>query len=290
MLQRTKVGQRLVAAICCLSVLCVWMGGVCAQSVQDNANSLTMEVRQANQRADARLQEAVKEWRYRISMLRNRDRLRSMARDIASAEEKLAQGVELFDSSSTQKQDRMLEAFRRRIVDERELIRDMVGAFGELQSELQKDSLALYTQAGVERKVYDAILPTFRVDTTTWETAFQPLLRKARTLSQEDWWRVGTVAAGSAIAAHAQYSRQDDTPQTFGDLLGSLITELVAEAIVNEVMDPLDDFTSRLNVEFLSAEKVLLEGEQGLVTIMRLLTQLHQTARTQHLVLEAGGR
>ncbi|MEZ6129199.1 MAG: ISKra4 family transposase [Planctomycetaceae bacterium] len=289
-LQKTRTERRLMAALCCLALLLIQADWACAQSGPDNNDSLAMEVRQANQRADARLQEAVKEWRYKLSMLRNRDRLRSMARDIASAEEKLAQGVELFDSSTTQKRDRMLEAFRRRIVDERTLINDMVNAFGELQTELQKESLALYTQAGVAREVYDRILPLYRVDTAVWETAFQPLLTKARTLSQEDWWRVGTVAAGSAIAAHAQYSRKDDKPQSFGDLLGSLVTELVAEAIVNEVMDPLDDFTSRLNVEFLSAEKVLLEGEKGLVTFMRLLTQLHQAARTQHLLPSMGAK
>lgn len=262
----------------------------------DRVTGLAAAVKQANADAESRYKQSVREWRHKFGNLGSKQRLRRMGQDLASFDEKLAQGVDLFRTTGA-RNDRILLSFRKRLFDEHELFRSMQKAFNELQQELATESTALYVQKGISRVDAATTIPLYRISSNPWNDAFVPLLNDARSMAKEDWLRYGAVTVGSTAAAKlltdaARESGAWDSPQnSLESLLGGLLAEMVIETVADELSDPVDYFADRLGKHFAAAEKQLLDGRNGLLSAMRKITSLHQQTRLQHLTVnEKGGK
>lgn len=243
------------------------------------------QVAAANDKAEARLQDAAKRWRAKFAAIGQRQRFRAMISRAISLEEKLGQGGDLF---TKQREDRIRGYLRTQVVDERELVQAMAREFANLQQQLQAESLALYLQAGVDRKTAEKIFPGYHVETRPWIQAFDPLLARARSMARDDMWRFGAIAVGSSIVsdglrdAGRQAGVYKAEKGSFADFLTGLAIELAAEAIADEVTDPTDAYATQLQASFLAAQRQVLEGPSGLLSCLRKITDLHQHTRRQH--------
>lgn len=253
-----------------------------------------MKVESANELAKARLGMAVKQWRARIASLKSKERLLKMGREIASIEEKIGQGLGLLDSSGHHT-DRMRDSFRRHIVNEQELANEMTSAFNQMQKELMTESIALYVKVGVDRKVAGQAYRQYKVDSRPWQSAFDPLIAKARSMAKEDWFRLGMVTvAADTVSDGVSYARKQSgihQPKEggFWDFLIDAVTALAVEVAIDHVTDPSEAFAKKLEMSFAHAEQELLDGKNGLLTAMRTLTEIHQQGRLQHLGLAKKG-
>ena len=83
-----------------------------------NSQKLGVLASEANESAEARYQQAANVWRAKLNAMGSKERFKRMANDVVSFDEELSQGADLFGSSS-HRPDRMLQSFRKHIVDER---------------------------------------------------------------------------------------------------------------------------------------------------------------------------
>ena len=294
-MQRHRKQHVSKALLVCL-VLVTGAGLSATAQASDRVTSLAAAVKQANADAESRYKQSVREWRHKFGNLGSQQRLRRMGQDVASFDEKLAQGVDLFRTSGTRK-DRILLSFRKRLFDEHELFRSMQQAFNELQQDLATESTALYVQDGIGRIDAAGIIPRYRINSAPWNDAFVPLLNDARSMAKEDWLRYGAVTVGSTAAAKlltdaARDSGAWDSPQnSLESFFGGLLAEMVIETVADELSDPVDYFADRIGRRFAAAEKQLLDGPNGLLSAMRKITSLHQQTRLRHLTPdEKGGK
>lgn len=263
-----------------------------AQSAQDSTNVVDL-VQSVNQDADARCQDWAGQWNSLLTELGNKQNLMKMAKTLASFEEKLSQGVDLFDSTSG-KADRMRTAFRKNIVDERQLAQSMVDSFYAFQDQLMEESLELCRRGGVDSKVAESTFERYQVDAGIWEAAFDPLLRKAKSLAQEDWFRLAGVTAGSGIAADGildaakQSNIWNPKQGSMEEMVGGLLTHLFIEAVADQLTDPTEEFAKKLQAKFNGAKNELLDSQSGLSTAFKALTEIHKQTRSNLLGLGSG--
>ncbi|MEZ6121197.1 MAG: hypothetical protein R3C28_32160 [Pirellulaceae bacterium] len=273
-----------------LLALVVSMGGVGSAHAQKTQaagqDALAAKVKAVNQAAESRYQTAAKEWQNYLSQLGSVSHFQKMAKEVASFDEKLAQGSDLL--SGTTPNDRMRAAFRKHVLNEQTLRKDMVTFFDQFQEGLIKESVELYVAAGVDRKVAEDLFPRYRVDDTSWPRAFDSLIAKAKQLAQEDWWRTGLVTISSSLLADnvVEAGRQTGLWQhergSWMDFLGGLIADYATEAALDYVTDPTDQFAEELQSRFRSAQTSLLNGKEGLLATLRKLTDLHLEVRNHH--------
>lgn len=285
--------QRPLVAMAAIVLLSLSTGSVIGQSWSNS--SATELVRSANERAEVRYRQASQHWKHKLSVAGSEQRFRQMARDIIAFDEKVTQGFELFEGKSTTR-DRMRASFRKRILDERRLIQEMEASFVDLQRGLIQESVQLYIGAGVQRSLANSAFRTYGVDTKPWQAAFDPLLTKAKTLSEQDWIRaagvqVGSYYGGDGLADAARSSGLwAPKKNSWLDLATQVVADMVVEEALEQVTDPSQEFAARLRKHYVAAQQELLEGKQGLLTAMRRITDLHQQTRNKHFALVKGGR
>ncbi|MCA9213981.1 MAG: hypothetical protein KDB27_13005 [Planctomycetales bacterium] len=261
---------------------------IALHSVADDGGRLATAARNANQNAEARYKNYAAFWHRTMADAGSKSRLRRMAQEVASFDEKVAQGFDLFESGSTPPNERMRVSFRRHVVDERELAQMMVGSFVKFQEELIKESIDLYVKAGVDRDTATALFQARGIDGTPWLDDFSPLIAKAKSLAREDWWRVGAITVGSGIAVDQAMQTEEPTWRSF---FASLITQAAVETALEYATDPSDRFAESLSGEFDRATASLLTGNHGLLTAMRRLTDEHLKIRNRHFgVISKGGK
>lgn len=256
---------------------------------EGQGNSVEALVKAANVKAEARYKKAARLWNEKLTTVGTKARFRRMAKDIIAFEEKIAQGVELFEGKSTLL-DRMRFSFRKRILDERKLIQQIKHGFASYQQELIEESIELYVKAGLDRRVAASVFQPLTLQTKQWDSAFDPVLVKAKVLAEQDWVRAGGVQVGSYFGGEglADAARQSGLwapkKDSFWDLATQLVADIVVEEALEEITDPSEDFAAKLRTKYVVAQKELLESKSGLLPALRKLTSIHQHTRSRHLV------
>ena len=283
-----------------VATLCL-MAGFASGVVQGDENrptgNVSQQVEKANAAAETRFQSVAGTWRQRVADLRRTDRLKRVASDAVGFDEKLAQGFDLFETPGG-RVDRMRVSIRKHVIDERVLAKSMEDAFVAYQKELLDATVALYGNTGISSRTatLNAFQPA-KFDPDPLERAFDPVVRKANSLSSEDWFRFAAVNAGSAIVADGieQVGRSAGVWNTengsLSDFFVGLITQIAVEAVIDTVTDPTEQFAKELQTSMATAERELLDGPKGLITAMRNVTTLHQQSRLKHHgLVQKGGK
>ena len=268
------------------------IGEVCGQS---KSPTPAVMVKTANGKADAKLKALSNSWQQKLSQYGTQARFRLMAKDIIGFDEKVAQGFEFVDGKS-KVVDRMRASFRKRIVDERTLAAEMQQSFAKFQKGLIGDSTELYVKAGVSRGVASSIYPEYGVDYRPWLIAFDPILKKAETLSKQDWVRAGGVQAASYFGGEGLADAARETglwaPKkgSWLDIATGIVADMVVEEALDQITDPSDEFAKQLRTRFAVAQNELLYGKQGLIRAAKRVAELHKQTRLKHFapVLKGG--
>lgn len=278
------VFQFLVVALCVIAGV---VNNVAAGDENRPTGNVRQLVEQANVASETRFQFVADSWRNHVADFKRLERLRRVASSTIDFEEKFSQAYGLFDSSSSGA-ERMRASIRQHIADERALAKAMADAFASYQKELLDATVVLYGRTGINRATAVKAFPPATFNKAPVERAFDSVVRKAESLSTEDWFRFAAVNAGSAIVADGieQVGRSTGAWQTengsISDVLLGLFTQIAVEAVIDTVTDPTEQFAKELQASMATAEREILDGPNGLITAMRNVTTLHQQSRLKH--------
>lgn len=285
--------QILVIALCVIAGVA---SNVAAGDEKRPTGNVSQLVEQANAATETRFRFVADSWRNHVADFKRVERLRRVASSTIDLEEKFSQAIGFFDSTGGGA-DRMRESIRTHITDERVLAKAMADAFVSYQKELLDATVALYARTGINRATAIKAFPPAKIDPAPLERAFDPVVRKAESLSTEDWFRFAAVNAGSAIVADGieQVGRStggwNTEDGTVSDFLLGLFTQIAVEAVIDTVTDPTEQFAKELQTSMANAERELLDGPNGLLTAMRDVTTLHQQSRLKHHgLVQKGGK
>ena len=244
--------------------------------------SVTREqlVTKVNASADARLAAASTSWRNDFSTYGSHTRLEKLGTALASIGEKFAQGQDAF-SKNASPLARMRKLFGEHVVDIAQLELAMQLSFDKFEEQLVGESIEVYVGAGIDRRAAEAFFAHYRYSYTPPADAFDPLLKKAHSLAQSDWFRSGATFMGSGLLADELYGRPEQN--TWADQFARFVLQTAVDAVLEEVTDPSERFAKELAEEFDRAESQLLDGPNGVLEGMKKLVRFHQQVRREHL-------
>lgn len=257
--------------------------------VASRCDQIRALVEKTNVASSARYRKEEEKWQKRFDDMGSKDTLKRVAQYIASLEQKFDDGFSLLDSSTGQRRDSVHEAFRKHVVDERQLAHDMAATFAKFEQEMIRESTALYIKAGIDRESAEIAWTPKKQSLAHFERGFNPVIAKARSLASRDWFRTGMLAVGTAVIADDILDGDEDEEMTFESFITGLITHFVVEAAMDEMLDPTDTFCRELGASFDKAESEFLYGKSGLLTLMKQVTETHQKVRFIHLGLPVKG-
>lgn len=286
-----KINLRILSAI--VLVTSVTFGGtgrVVAQSQQTFASTETMNslLQKSENAATMKCEAAVAKQRTHLASFGSRSRCRSFASGVIDWEEKFAQGSDAFGASDGST-GRMRNLFEKHIIDETAFSKQLAVAYGQLQRELIAETVQICMDGDVLREDLLQILQVWEIKDGAWTGVLDYVPRRAAAMSKQDWFREILEFAGTDIAADVV----EDTARgvglwnhkegSWGDALAKFTTQLVVEAIVAEVTDPVGDVAKRLQADFERCSEVVIDGKHGFREACVALTQHHIESRRKLL-------
>lgn len=288
-----EVFQFLVVALCVIAGVA---NNVALGDEKRPTGNVSKLIEQANVATETRFRFVADSWRNHVADFKRVERLRRVASSTIDFEEKFSQAIGFLDSTGGGA-DRMRESIRTHITDERVLAKAMADAFVSYQKELLDATVALYGRTGIDRATAIKAFPPARIDPAPLERAFDPVVRKAQSLSTEDWFRFAAVNVGSDVVAdgfeefgrHIGIWKVEDGGVR--DFFAGLLTQVMVEAAIDQATDPTEQFAKELQSSMVTTERELLDGPCGLLTAMRNITTLHQQSRLKHHgLVQKGGK
>lgn len=288
-MKKTNVGNLSVIAL--IVVVAISTVGRAAAQKQQSLTSTNAEkslLQKGEKAASTRCDAAVATQRKHVASVGSLIRFRKFAAGVIDWEEKFAMSADALrtgDGSSA----RMQKLFHKHIIDETAFSKELVDAYMKLQRELIAETLEICRADGVSRENLLMTLDVWEIKKGAWTSVFEYVPRRAVAMSREDWFREILEFAGSDIAADVV----EDTARrvglwnhdegSFGDALAKIATQLVVEAVVAEVTDPVGDIAKRLKSDFESCSKIVIDGKHGFREACVALTQHHIDSRRKLL-------
>lgn len=275
-----------LAAIVAISVA----GSAVAQQQQsftskDAEKSLLQEGEKA---AVTRCDAAVAAQRKHLASVGSRTSFKKFAASVIDWEEKFAMGADALGTADGSAA-RMQNLFHKHILDESMFSKQLANAYMNLQRELIAETVELCRSYRVSRENLLKTLDVYKVKTGAWTSVFDYVPHRAAAMAKEDWFREILEFAGTDLAADVV----EDTARgvglwnhkegSWGDALAGFATQLVVEAVVAEVTDPVGDVAKRLQADFEKCSKLVIDGKHGFREACVALTQHHIDCRRKLL-------
>ena len=178
MWKHSRMHQVAAVTLCLVAVVAV---GVVRGDENRPTGNVSQQCEKANSAAESRFQFIADSWRQHVADLRRLDRLRRVASDAAGFDEKISQGLDLFETPGG-RVDRMRASIRKHVVDERVLAKSMADAFAAYQKELLDATVALYGNTGIGRATAQKAISPAKFDPAPLERAFDPVVIKVKSI------------------------------------------------------------------------------------------------------------
>lgn len=241
--------------------------------------------------AETRCATAVDAQRKHLASAGTRARFREFASGVIDWGEKFSQGAEAFGSGDGSTA-RMHALFHKHIMDETVFSKRLATAYMKLQRELITETLEMCRTHGVAREDVIRMINVWEPKKRAWSNVFSYVIpRRAAAMAKEDWFREILEFAGSDLAADVVEETARKTglwnhkEGSWSDAIAKFTTQLVLEAVIAEVTDPVGDVAKRLQIDFEQCCKVVIDGKNGFREACVKLTQHHMDCRRKLLGL-----
>jgi len=247
------------------------------------AAELTNTIATANQTAEAALAEQANAWRARFESARSPQQLKAFVERLISLEQKIYQGVEMLQGQGDEQRVRAL--FRQYVLDDRQLGADMQSTIEGFEQFLFEQDRPILEAAGVSAEDWSRSLQAVRPAMPNWSAVLEPVVAQAVREARDDLGRsamneVVSDYTGNGLKSLARSTGLDNTqPGSFGDMVTGVAMDAAAGFFVDAVLDPTDSIVASLRHRMIAAEQSLLDGEQGLVTVLQQTKAAHEAAR-----------
>jgi hypothetical protein len=279
-------------AVALMRALPVGSGGVEKLSPREQAE-LGNAVTAANQASTIAYRQQVNAWRYRLGAARSPQRLKAFVGELLSIEQKFKSSLTLVNAG-TGDDERVRRLFREQILDERTLAADLTATIDGYERALFEQDRQVFEAAGISREEWNSMVRSAKPSAAAWSQAVQPVITRAVYEARQDVARfaatwVASDWAGDGIKRAAREAGWDKSePDSWGELISGFVIDVAASAAIDAATDPTDRIVSRLGSELASAEHALLDGENGLLTVMRRIALAHESARNSVLTIAQG--
>ena len=242
----------------------------------------------ANKSATASFQQQTEAWRAYMAALRSPLRLNAFVDELIGLEQKVRQGFALLEVGASD-EDRARALFRTRIVDDRQLVKEMEAAIEAYQRYLFEQERPIIARAGISYERWAATVNVSKPSTSVWNQALEPIVVQAVREARKDAIKfiATTVAAdyaGNHLHGWAREAGFDSSEEgSWTNSLTSFGFDLAASVVIEEATDATDDIVTALSRDLAQAEYRLLEGGDGLFACMRRLKAAHESARNDIL-------
>jgi hypothetical protein len=247
------------------------------------AAELARMVASANQTSEAAFAERANAWRAHFQSARSSEQLGVFVEQLLGYEQKLYQGAELLQKQSDEQRVRAL--FRKYVLDDSQLVADMQATVEQYEQFLFEQDRPILAAAGVSAADWSRQLKASRPAVPKWNQALEPVVTQAVHEARQDvarfaaTWVAGDYA-GDGIKSLARSAGLDNTEEgSLADAFTGLVLDATAGLVIDKVMDPTDEIVARLSQRLIVAEKAILEGEEGLLTVLHQTRAAHESAR-----------
>ena len=250
-------------------------------------------VKRLNADTDLAIKEAESIWRKKFAACRDPDDMKEWVSRLVSLQNKF-ENVGGFLGLGTSASERARTAFHIEVIDESDLILEMKDFLNETLEGLRLQDQALMKRMGLSIGSQRA-LHTPIINTTSWDRAFDRLFQTAGSLSETDMARLAGSIVGSNLASDAvtDFARESGlNPNKDGsaaDFFTDLLINIAVGLAVDAATSPVEPVTNRLVSEIQAVEQVLLNGPNGLLTVLRSAAEQHKQARLKLVGGQAKG-
>ncbi len=217
-------------------------------------------------------------------------RFRGFAESMISLEEKVNQASDLLGSNDGSR-SRMRMLFRQKILDDSTLTKKFGDRYLLLQEELIKETIELCLAAKISDADINRTFHLGSVNKGVYDQVFDHLISKSERLAKSDWARGAAQFAASELATQAVESGARSAGMwtaeqgSWRDLLGGFMLDLVVNAVIEEVTDPVGDVAKNLHRDFEQISRNLIDGKNGYADCCEALVQHHVQGRRKLLGL-----
>ena len=288
-MKKTSLGS--LAGIAVAAFVACSSGGRAGAEEQQSFSVTVAEkslLQKGEQAATARSNAVVASERKHLASVGSLSRFGGFASGVIDWEEKFAQGTDSLGRSDGS-MARMRALFHKHIMDEADLSKRLADSYMKLQRELINETAQVCDSGGVTRQDLLKNLQAWEVKQGAWASVFEYVPRRAAAMSKEDWFRELLEFASTDIAADVVEETArgvgmwNHKEGSWGDALAKFTTQLVLEAVVAEVTDPVGDVAKRLQADFEKCSKVVIDGKYGFRDACVALTQHHIEIRRELL-------
>jgi hypothetical protein len=273
-----------VAVVLCLGLRAKHSPPI-TRKVAPTPDTIAAAVRSANEQSTAAHGRRVEAWRQYLRSARSPERLREFVKELTGLEQKFHLALDAFHGPRLPQ--RVVELFRRQVIDDRQLEADLDATVAACEQFLLEQDRPFYEQAGISREAWTQKFQGNWRWSGGWSGFLAPVIKRATNEACVDAFRfAGTEVAGNLAGDQVKkLARQAglDTSEegSFGDLFTGFIADLGAGLAIDAATDATDGIVSRLADEMARAEHALLDGEGGLCWVLRQTEAAHERARNE---------
>jgi hypothetical protein len=245
----------------------------------------TIAVGSARQAAAAECVRRVEAWRRYLRLARSPEQLRKFVDELTGLEQKLHLALDAFRGPRLRQ--RVVEVFRRRVIDDRQLEVDLDTTVAAYDQFLFEQDRQFYEPAGISREQWEQTVHGGARWVIQWSGHLAPVIELAAREACKDTVRFAAAEVAGNIAANQIKKLARDTGWdtsevgSVRDRLSDVVAQVGIGGAIDTATDATDGIVSRLSDEMARAEHGLLEGEWGLRWVLRRTEEAHERARNK---------